>query len=274
MRTRLITSSIDRSTPGQSPFTNDIRKGISMSEQLRKEKEQLFLNAPPLHQAQIKVKKPKHKYGEKPRCIGIFKLACPEMLFYQYLPIKLIDRSSIVMEQRLAFALELINAAREDFAKNIGDDTRYYIYITAKSMYQFPSNTFNRPGYHSDGFLTDDINYIWSDCCPTVFNCTDFKLSPDDVISLKEMEEQADPELDFSYKNYSLLRLTQYNIHRVAQIKRPCYRNFVKISFSKDKYDLEGNSINHLLSYDWKYTMRKRTMERNIPQQLNQGVKL
>lgn len=42
MRTRLITSTIDRSTPGQSLFINDIRKGISMSEQLRKERARLF----------------------------------------------------------------------------------------------------------------------------------------------------------------------------------------------------------------------------------------
>lgn len=273
MRSRL-TSSIDRSSAGNNPFTNDIRRGISMSEQLKKEKEQLFLKAPPLSSRLDPVKKSKkskHRYGEKPKCIGVFKVACAEMLFYQYLPIKLKYRSSIVMEQRLAFALDLIKAAREDFAKNIGDDTGYYIYITAKSLYQFPSSTFNRPGYHSDGFLTDDINYIWSDCCPTVFNCTDFKLSADDSLSLKEMAEQADTELDFNYKNYSLLRLTQYNIHKVAQVKHACYRTFVKISFSKDKYDLEGNSINHLLSYDWKYNMRKRTMERNIPQLIGGG---
>ena len=38
-----------------------------------------------------------------------------------------------------------------------------YMYLTVKRQYQSKSKLFNRPGYHSDGFLTDDINYIWSD---------------------------------------------------------------------------------------------------------------
>lgn len=35
-------------------------------------------------------------------------------------------------------------------------------------------------------------------------------------------------------------------------------RNFLKVSFSKDKYDLKGNSKNYLLSYDWYFRDRKK----------------
>ncbi len=91
MRTRLITSSIDRSTPGQSPFTNDIRKGISMSEQLRKEKEQLFLNAPPLHVAQVKVKKPKHKPLTREDWNDISKLTFRDAEGHEIVEVKILE---------------------------------------------------------------------------------------------------------------------------------------------------------------------------------------
>jgi len=41
-------------------------------------------------------------------------------------------------------------------------------------------------------------------------------------------------------------------------------RTFVKISFSKDKYDLIGNSHNYEMDYKW--DMKERKEERNIPQ--------
>ena len=47
---------------------------------------------------------------------------------------------------------------------------------------------------------------------------------------------------------------------------KPCFRTFFKLSFSKDKYDLKGNSHNYLFDYNWE--MRERKENRNIPQQL------
>lgn len=43
-----------------------------------------------------------------------------------------------------------------------------------------PNCSFNRMGYHSDGFLTDDINYIWCDNNPTIFNISAFNLTLDE----------------------------------------------------------------------------------------------
>ncbi len=131
-------------------------------------------------------------------------------------------------------------------------------------MYQVNGCSFNRKGYHSDGFLTNDINYVWCDKNPTVFNYSPFKLTLDDTISMKEMEEQANEEAIEIYPENSLLRLDQYNIHKVSENKGLVLRTFVKVSFSTDKYDLKGNSKNHLLDYNW--NMRDRKKERNIPQ--------
>ena len=119
-------------------------------------------------------------------------------------------------------------------------------------------------GWHSDGFLTDDINYVWCDKYPTIFNKTDFDLPLDDLLSMEEMDKQAMPFNDVQYNDNQLLRLTQFNIHKVAPITKGGMRAFLKVSISKDKYDLIGNSHNYLLDYDWQ--MKERKQERNIPQ--------
>jgi len=208
----------------------------------------------------------KNKYGEPPVVMGQFKIKCQEMMLYQYLPIKMPKKSIISMERRLDCFRPMISAVIDNFVETFSEDLARssYIYLTAKHQYQDKTRCFNRPGYHSDGFMTDDINYIWSDINPTVFNKSKFILSLDDQKSLTEMQAQALPENDFSYPENTLLRLNQYNIHRVADVEIPGMRTFIKISFSKDKYDLIGNSHNYQINYKW--AMKPRKSERNIPQ--------
>lgn len=87
---------------------------------------------------------------------------------------------------------------------------------------------------------------------------------PFDNISLLEMKKQASPFNDVTYKENELLRLNQFNIHKVANVTDEGMRSFLKVSISKDKYDLIGNSHNYLLDYNWE--MKERKQERNIPQ--------
>ena len=105
---------------------------------------------------------------------------------------------------------------------------------------------------------------MWCDKYPTIFNKTDFDLPLDDLLSMEEMDKQAMPFNDVQYNDKQLLRLTQFNIHKVAPITKGGMRAFLKVSISKDKYDLIGNSHNYLLDYDWQ--MKERKQERNIPQ--------
>jgi hypothetical protein len=87
----------------------------------------------------------------------------------------------------------------------------------------------------------------------------------DDSASLAEMEKQAAKEKEVRYPENALLRLDQFNIHKVDdEIEKAGMRTFLKISFSKDRYDLIGNSRNYLLNYDW--AMKERKESRNIPQ--------
>lgn len=207
-------------------------------------------------------------YGQLPKELGIFEVNATEMMFYQYLPIKMPYETLVTMEERLNCFGKLIGSICCDFIGEFGLD-RYvesYVYLTAKHLYVMPDCSFNRPGWHSDGFMTDDINYIWCDKFPTVFNETYFSLTMDDSISMLEMERQARSANNVTYKENQLLRLNQFNIHKVAPIESGCMRTFLKVSFSKDKYDLIGNSHNYLLDYEWQ--MKPRGISRNIPQSI------
>lgn len=211
-------------------------------------------------------------YGEAPVSMGVRPAACSEFMFYLYLPIKLAGAASIngCVEPRLQCFDSLIGAACCDYVgfRGLDEFVRSYVYVTAKHGWNCPASLQNRPGWHSDGFMTDDINYIWSDRTPTEFNTSPFKLTMDDEISMEEMRVQAEHRHNFAHEPMTLLRLNQYCIHRAAEPMNVELRTFLKVSFSRDKYDLVGNSHNHLLDYDW--PKRGRALTRNVPQQLTE----
>lgn len=206
-------------------------------------------------------------YGMLPVDIGEVNVSPTEMMFYQYMPIKMKDLLMFKTEPRHEFLRPMLNRISSDFRTTFGVNkyVESYVYLTVKYMYQIGGCSFNRSGWHSDGFMTDDINYIWYDSAPTIFNTSKFNLTQDDILSMKEMDEQALPENDVVFPEKHLLRLDQFNIHRV-NTDHSGMRLFVKVSFSKEKYDLEGNSHNYLMDYDWQ--MRPRSIERNVPQNI------
>ena len=80
-----------------------------------------------------------------------------------------------------------------------------------------------------------------------------------------EMDEQALRENDFTLPNNTLIGMDQYSIHKVGEFEEG-NRAFFKLVISKGKFDLQGNSKNYLLDYDWE--MRPRQNTRNVPQKL------
>lgn len=204
-------------------------------------------------------------YGKLPTFLGNVKVDCKEMMFYQYLPIKLAGTHPMSIEPRLRVFSDMISQCCCDYIGEYGLDNyvNSYVYLTAKRMYQHPGCSYNREGWHSDGFMTDDINYIWSNNNGFTFNNGTFYLTQDHNLSLKEMEDQADYKFNGRAGDNDLYRLDQYCIHKVSEILEPCMRTFFKISISKDKYNLIGNSKNYLLDYDWE--MKERSVDRNHP---------
>ena len=205
-------------------------------------------------------------YGQLPKDLGTFEVGCQEMMFYQYLPIKMPGETKLIYEDCLKPFDALVGAACCDYVGDYGLDKYVdsYVYLTAKYLFQSPGCPFNRTGYHADGFLTDDVNYLWSDKYPTIFNNSIFNISLDDTLSMKEMEDQAKEENELTYDNNKLMRMDQFVIHKVGPVTEDGMRKFFKLSVSKDKYDLIGNAHNSLIDYKWE--MRERSMTRNIPQ--------
>ncbi|WP_439357737.1 hypothetical protein [Bradyrhizobium sp. DASA03007] len=200
-------------------------------------------------------------YGTAPIDLGLIDLSPKEMMFWMYCPIKLPGQQMERCPANLRQFMPIIAAVDADL-----DNDRWvnsYVYLTAKTLWVSKDNPGNRPGWHSDGYMTDDFNYIWSDRCGTEFWQPN-QLRPfsrDHHASLAEMEAAAayEPQI-VTYPDKHLLRLDEFVIHRVAENLTPGMRTFVKVSVSEHRYDLEGNSINHVFPR-WEYV--PRGVERN-----------
>lgn len=71
-------------------------------------------------------------YGALPVSLGIHTVECPEMMFYQYLPIKMANEHARKLERRLRCFMGLIGACQVDFVRTFGVSaiTESYIYLT------------------------------------------------------------------------------------------------------------------------------------------------
>lgn len=204
-------------------------------------------------------------YGTQPIDLGLINLSPDEMMFWLYCPIKLPGDFAVFIPQNLRQFAPLIRTVERDCTVNRWKDS--FVYITAKTLFATAENPGNRPGWHSDGFLTDDLNYIWCDANPTIFfdDGDMHAFSADHVASLAEMDALCESR-SAHYRTYPvkrLLRLDQTVLHKVDTDIRPGVRTFVKISVSREKYALRGNSINYDLAPDWAY--QERAAERNCP---------
>lgn len=202
-------------------------------------------------------------YGTAPIDLGLIDLDPKEMLFWLYCPIKLANSHNMHVPANLAQFMPIVGAVIADVEP--WRLHRDYIYLTAKNVWTTPDNTAQRPGWHCDGFMTDDLNYIWQDREPTLFWEPGYgvALTQDHGVSMEEMRQLTEryPEYNRTYPLKHLLRLDQTVIHRVADFAGAGMRAFVKVSVSQHPFNLVGNSINHHLVPDWHYA--HRSAERN-----------
>ncbi len=219
------------------------------------------------------------KYGALPDDLGLIDITPTEMMFWMYLPISVPGMYGYRLPPNLNQFEPILRGVWKDQRPWVRFMTKSYIYITAKTLWVgCNGKNMNRPGWHSDGFGTDDLNYIWSDRAPTEFLHLDpmLVLSDDCNESMRQMaalayEAEALGPLDFAHKTFPdkhLLRLDEAVIHRAAENVTPGMRTFVKVSISENRYDLLGNSINHELpASHWPLVARAET--RNHPSSEN-----
>jgi hypothetical protein len=199
-------------------------------------------------------------YGDLPENLGFIDIPTDEMLNWLYCPIST-PNTGVVIPENLSQFQPIIDAVRAREPHRFHEE---YVYITAKTLYVEGTFVGNRPGWHADGFGTDDLNFIWYDSEPTWFyGPTCFTLPNDCTNSMELMAKHALGREIVTYPVKNLLRLTPSVIHQPPPSVRPGMRTFVKVSISPDRYNLIGNSINHNLGERW--PLIPRTVERNHP---------
>lgn len=203
-------------------------------------------------------------YGKPPVYLGECDFDLSEIMHYLYLPIAIENAHGVRIPPNLESCVALISMATGDVLhqRNVFYE---YVYITARKGWASPDNPLNRPGWHCDGFGTNDLNYIWWSGPGTRFAVQEFRnISNNHAASLQQFNEQVDLGQAMSRRPRCLYRLDPYVVHSTPIIEPPgCMRQFVKISFSNHRYNLEDNSHNYLFDYDW--TMYPRDTLRNDP---------
>ena len=194
----------------------------------------------------------------EPEVIGTVYVQSPELQYVLYMPIKMAYIDRIAIPSHLKWCEPLVDCVIRSEGHAL---VAKYIYITSKCAVLPPNQLQGRPGWHSDDFKGDDVNYLWSNIKQTEFCVQEFDISEDCDKSMIELDAQALDSNIVTYDPYSLVRITQRNIHRESIIPELVIRNFVKISVSMNPYNLKGNAHNYLLDYDWE--MYDRTTGRN-----------
>ncbi len=187
-------------------------------------------------------------YGETPEVVGEFVTPNSEMIFVLYMPIRLAGNMDVCIPEHLQDYAPLVDMALQ-YEGERGDGR--YIYLTIKSLFVQKGCVGGRLGWHTDGFGTTDVNYIWADKDPTEFCIQPFDLSDDHQLSMVQMEQQARAENIVTYGACNVLRLDARHVHRCPENPKAGYRAFARVSFSDDKYDMIGNARNYGLDYNW-----------------------
>lgn len=203
------------------------------------------------------------KYGSPPRAVAVETFNLAEVMYYLYLPVVMrneTDGHIPRMPSNLSTHNELyrmIQHAHYD-ALRLRGKLYKFTYLSARKGWATPDNPLNRPGWHADGFGTDDLNYVWWRGPGTRFALGDFgHISSDHTESLRQFTDWIashkgrEIEVKADYPEATLYCLDPSVVHATPEIKTPGWRQYVKISLSDERYNLENNSHNYLFNYKW-----------------------
>lgn len=126
-----------------------------------------------------------------------------------------------------------------------------YCYVTVKRGYIPQGGIGNRDGWHIDGFLSDQENFIWSDCpeTPTLVIEGTLEVTKNHPESLKEMEYYGRYARKFKLRSNTLYHLDKECIHKPSENEsdKTVLRTFIKVTFSKEIFNGYGNAWNYLI---------------------------
>src|SRR6185436_1659717 len=163
----------------------------------------------------------------------------------------------------IRLSIEAERALNDDFATHEDD---FHAYITIDQKLVPPHRTQRRQGFHGDAFMTpenadlgqaalSENTYLVCDALPTEFKPGPFDIAgvyPDIAGCLARFDEGAAAQPTVLFAPYELIRITPFDVHSPAvnHADAPLVRTFVKITFSRERFNRQGNAVNPLLLYD------------------------
>ena len=159
----------------------------------------------------------------------------------------------LIPENLKPFVKELISDAYLLSPKLLVNNSDMYAYLTIKKMYIQPNTCGNRDGWHIDGFMSDQKNFIWSDCSatPTEVSIGSFDLTLDHEKSIDEMYEQGWGNFNLQLKSNVLYEMNQECVHRPTrnETNKSVLRTFIKLTYTKELFNGYGNAWNYLIPH-------------------------
>lgn len=126
-----------------------------------------------------------------------------------------------------------------------------YVYFSLKKGHVSPYATPMRSGFHVDGFLSDDRNWILSDAIPTTVAIGQFDVEADHESSLQSFDAQALLKNKVQLEPHKLYELDKDCVHASTKncTNETIIRTFIKVVVSKEKFNGIGNAWNYKLPH-------------------------
>lgn len=165
--------------------------------------------------------------------------------------------------EAIRLSIEAERALNDDFAAH---EDAYHAYITVDQKIVPPHRTQRRQGFHGDAFMTPENadlgqaaivenTYLACDALPTEFKAGPFDIAdvyPDIAGCLARFDELAAVQPTVTFAPYELIRITPFDVHSPAvnHADTQLLRTFIKITFSRERFNRQGNALNPLLHYE------------------------
>jgi fructose-1,6-bisphosphatase/inositol monophosphatase family enzyme len=177
----------------------------------------------------------------------------------------------------IRLSIEAERALNADF---VGHEDAYHAYITIDQKIVPPHRTQRRQGFHGDAFMTPENadlgqaaltenTYLVCDALPTEFKAGPFDIAdvyPNIAGCLARFDELAATQPTLTFAPYELIRITPFDVHSPAvnHSDTQLVRTFVKITFSRERFNRQGNAVNPLLRYDNWFWVPRNPEIRNL----------
>lgn len=209
-------------------------------------------------------------YSGHPLAIENLKLDAEEFQHVVYMPIKDKGEMRPRLPESLRWTWPAIDATLAHlWGPRCPDLIDWYVYLTVKRSWVDAGTAGNREGWHIDGYGSNgDKNFIWCDTVPAEYMKGTFNLPAGHAECLERLEYLGGKMGTHFISSGSLEPSQLYDlgqsVHRCGIAQVSGMRTFLKVSVSRDKYDLKGNARNPLLpSTHW--PLKDRLGTRNHP---------